>query len=342
MRKIMCAVSRSQFQLTWQVRAAHLMRLYRNCLFTLGAMTISGCVTPMTMGEQSPDLDYVHDNKIVIAVIDERVRTQGDMSESYIGTAQDAFGKTTSLQIYPWFVSNEEMTHQSLSDALEERIVFGLNDEGWDAVPAGISNAAAAEAREILRLHNAENLLVLTLKNWDVRLNLNWITPLSLDWDVVVTVTDRFGKKLVEFMDSGTDTVEEVADRSFADHIQHAYRNRLISILEAETVRMTLLGGNTGPMVADSDPVPTDGISKSAADVPEAVADVPVAAMEESEIAAVEPKAAANRPEPDTNTDLLNQLKVLQSLVDNEIITQQEYIDLVRRVVDTAGRTRVD
>lgn len=335
MRKIMCAVSRSQFQLTWQVRAAHLMRLSRNCLFTLGAMPISGCVTPMTMGEQSPDLDYVHDNKIVIAVIDERARTQGDMSETYIGSAQDAFGKTTSLQIYPWFVSNEEMTHQSLSDALEERIVFGLNDEGWNAVPAGFSDAAGAEAREILRLHNAENLLVLTLKNWDVRLNLNWITPLSLDWDVVVTITDRSGKRLVEFMDSGTDTVEEVTDRSFADHIKHAYRNRLISILEAETVRMTLRGGNTGPMVADGDPVPTDGISKSAAIVA-------VAATNDPEIADIESEAAADEREPVADTDLLNKLKVLQSLLDNKTITQQEFTDLVRRVIDAADSTSVE
>lgn len=261
MKRVSCAFSRSQFELTRQRSETYLMRLYQICFSTLGGVMISGCVAPMTMAEQSPDLNYAHQSKIVIAVIDERVSPRGDAPKTYIGLAQDAFGKATTLRTYPWIVSDEEKRQQALSGVLAERIVFGLNDEGWNAVLARFSDVPSEpKAENLVRLHNAENILVLTLKNWNVNLNLNWITPLVLDWDIVVTVIDKSGKKLVEFMDSGTDTVDEVAGLSIADHIRLAYRERLTRILEAEKIRVALGADRNEPQVADAE-IEADGSS---------------------------------------------------------------------------------
>ena len=325
-----CGMSlRSLLNLIRHFSETRLKRLYWICSSVLIGSIISGCVTPMTMEEQSPDLDYLHENSIVISVIDARVSAQRATPETHIGSAQDAFDKVISLETYPWFVSNEEKRKQALSDALAERIVFGLNDEGWDAIPANFSDMPSSrETESILQSQNAENLLVLTLKKWNVSLNLNWITALIFDWDIAVTIINKSGKKLAEFTDSGTDIIDEESGRSFADHIRLAYRQRLISILEDEKIRMALRIERDEPKVADDDP-------ELAGDDPEQAGHDPVLAFDGLE-------AATDEPNVDSKSYLIGQLKMLQLLLENGTISQQEFTDLVRRVVDDAANTLVE
>ena len=293
------------------------MRLFRVCFVVIVGLIASGCVTPMTLEQQSPEPDYLHTRKIVISVVDEREIVEQGKPETFIGTAEDAFGTVITLMTYPWFVSDEGQQTQTLSNAIEERIVFGLNNKGWDAVPASLSaSPSERETEEVLNSLDAANLLVLTLKKWNVNLHLNWITDLIFDWDVVVTVLDDSGRTLVSFEESGSDIIEKKVARTGADHIRLAYRERLKSILESRNVQAAL-GESDEAQIALQEPSDTQ--------IPPQDADV---AENSYSVDTDESNGGSNR-------NLATQIRALQILMDSGTISQQEYIDLVRRVVDT-------
>lgn len=293
------------------------MRLFRVCFVVIVGLMASGCVTPMTLEQQSPEPDYLHTRKIVISVVDEREIVEQGKPETFIGTAEDAFGTVITLMTYPWFVSDEGQQTQTLSNAIEERIVFGLNNKGWDAVPASLSaSPSERETEEVLNSLDAANLLVLTLKKWNVNLHLNWITDLIFDWDVVVTVLDDSGRTLVSFEESGSDIIEKKVARTGADHIRLAYRERLKRILESRNVQAAL-GESDEAQMALQEPSDTQ--------IPPQDVDV---AENSYSVETDESNGGSNR-------NLAAQIRALQILMDSGTISQQEYIDLVRRVVDT-------
>ncbi len=293
------------------------MRLFRVCFVVIVGLMASGCVTPMTLEQQSPEPDYLHTRKIVISVVDEREIVEQGKPETFIGTAEDVFGTVIILMTYPWFVSDEGQQTQTLSNAIEERIVFGLNNKGWDAVPASLSaSPSERETEEVLNSLDAANLLVLTLKKWNVNLHLNWVTDLIFDWDVVVTVLDDSGRTLVSFEESGSDIIEKKVARSGADHIRLAYRERLKRILESKNVQAAL-GESDEAQITLQEPSDTQ--------IPPQDADV---AENSYSVETDESNGGSNR-------NLATQIRALQILMDSGTISQQEYIDLVRRVVDT-------
>lgn len=293
------------------------MRVFRVSFVVIVGLMASGCVTPMTLEQQSPEPDYLHTRKIVISVVDEREILEQGKPETFIGTAEDAFGTVITLMTYPWFVSDEGQQTQTLSNAIEERIVFGLNNKGWDAVPASLSASPSEhETEEVLNSLDAANLLVITLKKWNVNLHLNWITDLIFDWDVVVTVLDDSGRTLVSFAESGSDIIEKKVARTGADHIRLAYRERLKRILESRNVQAAL-GESDEAQIALQEPSDTQ--------IPPQDADV---AENSYSVETDESNGGSNR-------NLATQIRALQILMDSGTISQQEYIDLVRRVVDT-------
>jgi hypothetical protein len=213
-------------------------------LITLSVLVISGCVAHIPMEEQSPDLPYLDEDTIIISVIDEREKTRGGIEPDEIGRAHGVFGIPTAMKVYPWFESDRNKKETTLARALEERIVFGLNDEGWNAIGAEYENEPTGqERRDSLADSSAENLVMLILKDWYVAINMNWVSAFSFDWDIVLKVFDSEGVLILEQPSSGKDVVDEQANDSIPNQIRRAYRERLVKILETPEIQNALARG---------------------------------------------------------------------------------------------------
>lgn len=212
------------------------------CSFILlAAILLTGCVTPVSLAQEAPDLSYKATRPMVVAVIDERnVLAQGK-PPTYIGRAHGALGIPSDMRTYPWFVSDKSKKKQTLAQALEERIVVGLNDEGWQLVPAGnATRPTKDESVSLLTSHGAQRLLVLSITQWFVSINLNWVTAFNFDWGYKLDVLDVQGVVVDSIEDSGRDVVDEKANESYQNMIKLAYRERLIKIFERPEVRDAL------------------------------------------------------------------------------------------------------
>ena len=210
-------------------------------IILLAAMLLTGCVTPISLAQEAPDLSYKAPRPMVVAVIDERNLLAQGKPPTYIGRAHGAFGIPSDMQTYPWFVSDKSKKKQTLAQALEERIVVGLNDEGWQLIAAGnATRPTKDETVSLLTSHGAQRLLVLSITQWFVSINLNWVTAFNFDWGYRFDVLDAQGVVVDSIADSGQDVVDEKASESHQNMIKLAYRERLIKIFERPEVRDAL------------------------------------------------------------------------------------------------------
>ena len=219
---------------------------------SVAMILLTGCVTPIPLAQESPDLAYKATYPMVVSVIDERNVLAEGKPPTYIGRVHGAFGIPSDMQTYPWFVSDKSKKNQTLAQAIEERIVVGLNDEGWQLVAAGnITRPTKEEAVALLAAHNAQRLVMLSITKWFVSININWVTAFNFDWGYSLDVLDAQGSEIISVMDSGRDVVDEEAKQSPQNTIKMAFRARLIKILEQPEVKSALdnieMAGNTYP-----------------------------------------------------------------------------------------------
>ncbi len=67
----------------------------------LTATLLGGCVTPIPLEKEAPDLSYKAATAVVVSVLDERdVLAQGK-PPTFIGRAHSLFGIPTDMQVYP-------------------------------------------------------------------------------------------------------------------------------------------------------------------------------------------------------------------------------------------------
>jgi len=165
------------------------------------------------------------------------------LESDVIGKAHGVFGIPSSMKTYPWFESDKTKKDITLARALEDRIVFGLNDDGWNAVAADYSQLPSQESiRNDVQKVNAEHLILLILNDWFVRINLNWVSAFNFDWDVTLKIYDSHANLLMHQSTSGRDVVDEKASESPANHIRQAFRDRVEEIIDTREVRDALAG----------------------------------------------------------------------------------------------------
>jgi hypothetical protein len=214
---------------------------FATIILLAAGMLLTGCVTPIPLAQEAPDLSYKVTRPVVLIVIDERDILAQGKPPTFIGRAHGTFGIPTDMQAYPWFVSEKDKKEQTLAQALEERIAVGLNDEGWQLAAANNAKRPMKdEAVSLLATHNAQRLLVLSIKQWFVSLNLSWVTAFNFDWGYNLDVLDAKGATVASITDSGRDVVDEKADDSYQNQIKLAFRERLIKILERPDLRAAL------------------------------------------------------------------------------------------------------
>ncbi len=202
---------------------------------------LGGCVTPIPIEQEAPDLSYRVTTPIVVTVVDQRATLAEGKPATFIGRAHGAFGIPVDMQVYPWFVSDKAKSGQTLAQAIEERIVVGLNDEGWQVASADTGTRPTPDqARALLESRGAQRMLVLSITQWFASLNLNWVTAFNFDWGYRVEVLDAQGATIADFADSGRDVVDAQANQSPQNMLKLAFRDRLIKILERPDLRTAL------------------------------------------------------------------------------------------------------
>ncbi|KPJ75431.1 MAG: hypothetical protein AMJ54_14975 [Deltaproteobacteria bacterium SG8_13] len=207
--------------------------MYR--LMILVSLLLLGCVAHIPIEEQSPDLTYLSNDRLVISVVDKRWRVQEGKPATGIGVVR-SMGIPTVAHTYPWYVDNQHKG-QPLAQALEDRIVYGLNDEGWNTIAAGFASLPGPdEITEFLSQNRSEKVLILTLKDWWCDINLNRVSGFRFDWDATVEIYGKKGNLITSFSDAGRDIIEEEGSDSWPNMIRRAYRARLIKFLEKPQV----------------------------------------------------------------------------------------------------------
>lgn len=207
----------------------------------LATSMLGACVTPIPLEEEAPDISYRVATPIVVSVVDRRDSLAEGKPATFIGRAHGVFGIPTDMQVYPWFVSDKARKDQTLAQAIEERIVVGLNDEGWHLASASIATVPTAEqARALLESRGAQKLMVLSITQWFASLNLSWVTAFNFDWGYRVEVFDAQGATVASFADAGRDVVDAQADQSPQNMLKLAFRDRVIKILERPELRTAL------------------------------------------------------------------------------------------------------
>ncbi len=213
----------------------------------ISVLLISGCVALIPMEEQSPDLSYFDPDTVLISVVDHRIGKR-PVFANVIGVAHGLFGKTSEMKVYPWYESESDKKRKTLAQALEERLIFGLNDDGWTAISAGYSDEPdQQEVLDSLSASGARKLLLIILDDWYVSVNANWGGGMNFDWGTTVKIYDSAGNLLLD-QTSGTRHVIP-GDGSGATRvmnlIRRVFRDRLQEILETTEVRDALLSGRS-------------------------------------------------------------------------------------------------
>ena len=205
------------------------------------AMLLAACVAPIPIKDQAPKVSYSASEKVAVAVVDSRPILKAETKPAtYIGRAHGVFGIPTDMHVYPWVALKEEKGF-TLAQELEQRIADALQGSGANVVrvETGAHVDAASAKRAALGL-DADRILLITLDEWSVDVNLNWVGSFDFDWGYTVEVFDRAGAPVTTFKDSGQDVVEEHASDSPRNMITVAYRERLEKLLERPELRSAL------------------------------------------------------------------------------------------------------
>jgi hypothetical protein len=200
----------------------------------LGSVTLllSGCVTPIALDKESPDVAYKVSRPISLSVLDDREWLREGKPPTFIGRAHGVFGIPSDMETYPWLISDKTK---------KGRIALGLNDEGWKVTSIESSaNPDQATVTALLTSQGSERLVVLTLTQWFISVNLNWVGAFNFDWGYRLAVYDQQGKSLLGVEDQGRDVVDMQASESPQNMIKMAFRARLIKILERPDLQSAL------------------------------------------------------------------------------------------------------
>lgn len=218
--------------------------MFRLGFVILALSILSGCVTPIPLNEQVPTVSYVTQDKVLIAVVDERKRVKAGKPKDYVGKAHASFGIPVDWHVKQVLATEKEDKERNLSEFLEHRVVTGLNNKGWDSSAITLDKVPnVSESKDVLEKNKASKLFVLLLKEWYFSINLNWVSSFNFDTDSNVYVYQYEQGKVLEKNFAGRDVIEEEASESPQNKVLQAYREQLIEILSDKEVKAALTEG---------------------------------------------------------------------------------------------------
>src|SRR5215469_1897029 len=153
------------------------------------ALLLAACVASIPIKDQAPKVSYSASEKIALVVIDARpVLKQDKKPPTYVGVAHTVFGIPTDMQVYPWVALKEEKG-LTLAQGLEQRIADALQGIGANVVrvDAG-AHVDAVSAKRAAQGLDADRIMLITLDEWAVNINLNWVGSFDFDWGYRVDI----------------------------------------------------------------------------------------------------------------------------------------------------------
>lgn len=203
---------------------------------------LAGCVAHIPLSKQLPVPGYQAQDGLIVAVIDNRKRVKEGKPKTFIGVVHGAFGIPSDCKVDPWISVEEGDDKRDLAQFLQQRIVAGLKQQGWQV--GGVEVTAVPDATEAGRLlanNRARKLLVLELNEWYFSINLNWVTAFNFDTDTNVVVFAKDNQQAVLRKNfSGRDVIDAQSNESYQNHILMAYREQLNEILNDPDVKKAL------------------------------------------------------------------------------------------------------
>ncbi|WP_394497127.1 hypothetical protein [Shewanella sp. ENK2] len=195
-------------------------------------VTLTGCVTPINLQEQSPSPEYQNQQPILISVIDNRKRVKEGKPETFIGRAHATFGIPVDWNVDALLATEKDDKSLTLGEWLQKRIVLGLTDKGWQVKPADL-DAVPTEtiASDVLVEQESQHLLVLDLQEWFFSINLNWVSSFNFDTEVNTYLFDKDQGLAHQANLKERDVIDEKADESPQNNVLRAYRDQLLQIL---------------------------------------------------------------------------------------------------------------
>lgn len=205
-------------------------------IFFVGA---TGCVTPISLQEQAPRLEYSPKEAVIVSVIDNRHRVVDGKPENFVGKAHGSFGIPVDWHVNQVLTRETADKSMTLAQFLSSRIIVGLQEKQWNAEGVELETIPDdAMTRELLESHpKGSRLLVLLLKEWYFSINLGWVTAFNFDTDAFVYVFSLSDGEILEKRFKERDIVDETASESPQNNVLRAYRDQLTQIFNDEDVR---------------------------------------------------------------------------------------------------------
>ena len=205
------------------------------------AAMLTACVAPIPIKDSAPKMSYAMSDKVAVAVIDSRPILKTEKKPAtYIGVARAMFGIPTDIQVYPMVALKEEK-NLTLAQELEQRIADALQSTGANVIrlDAG-AHLDMESAKRAMQGLGADRVLLVSLDEWVVDINLSWVGSFDFDWGYTVAIFDNTGAQIGTFKDSGKDVVKESGSDSAHNMITAAFRARLEKLLDRAEVRSGL------------------------------------------------------------------------------------------------------
>ncbi len=219
------------------------MHLIKLTLAALLALLLVGCATPIPLNEQSPDANYLVEEKVLVAVVDNRARVSEGKSEEFIGVVHSAFGIPFDWHVNPVLATEDGDKEKNLSEFIGHRVVTGLDNSGWNVALVQFDQYPSVEqVQQQLVDNQSDLLLLLELHEWFFKINLNWVTAFNFDTETSVFVYDSENGKVFEERYKDRDVIEEKSNESPQNNILRAYKAQLQEILNEEALIQVLSG----------------------------------------------------------------------------------------------------
>lgn len=222
-------------------------------LIVAATLALAGCVTPMNAADQTPALQYTPPDRTLVAVIDERVRTEEGRPEVFAGFAR-SYGVPFSWTVETLMLGSKADKDLTMAQLLSARMVSGLAAGGGDVRSVTIPGALSdADARALLERESAGRLMTVQLKDWHFDLNVMWVGRFQFNSDAIVTVQNSGGTVMTEQY-AERQAIQAEGDESWPNMILAAYRAKMEQILNDEELR----GALTAPPPAAAEAAPAE------------------------------------------------------------------------------------
>jgi len=236
----------------------------RNVFVSAAALfLITACVTPLSPAQQAPSLQFSSasvkaasadgneagavatnaPSKVLIAVVDSRVRTLEGKPENMIGFLR-VYGIPNN-----WTINQLRLKDlpkdATLADLLENRLSTGLSNAGVPTVPVDVKDVSnGADVAAALQSGSADKLITLVLKDWHVDVNTSWVGKFQFNHDADLSVYDKSGK-VFEKNFAEREVIQGEASDSWANMVLDAFREEMQEMLSAPEVQSALFSIGT-------------------------------------------------------------------------------------------------